>query len=147
MGRLETLLAQVRAQNITKGGRNTPEMFKKLVATSLDAEDRNNATMTPGRAIGGTGATGLNSNDGAGYADMLNEQQAYLGLDAYLQGKPAPTVKSYQQPDAYSFSPATGKANYVPSGTSAQVGGDELMRGIQSASLSKARNRYEQGGK
>lgn len=146
MSNLNMLLAQVHNMPTMRGGPSV-DAIRKTIAQALDAEDKNNASMYPGRAIGGTGDTGLASNDGAGYADMLSGQQAYMGLDAYLQGKPEPNVRQYQQPDAYAVSPATGNANYAPSGTSALAGGDDVLRGIQNATLAKARSRYEQGTK
>jgi hypothetical protein len=41
----------------------------------------------PGRAPGGTGATGLASNDAQGYSDLLNERTEALNLQRGLSGQ------------------------------------------------------------
>lgn len=44
--------------------------------------------QNPGRAIGGSGPTGLASNDSQGWARMLEEQQEYMKLADFASGKP-----------------------------------------------------------
>lgn len=48
----------------------------------------------PGRAPGGTGPTGLLSNDAQGWSDMLNQQTEAVGLDDQLSGRPGPTIRT-----------------------------------------------------
>lgn len=51
-------------------------------------------TQYPGRAIGGSGATGLAKNDSFGYGRMLEGKQARVGLTSFLSsGNPTPDVR------------------------------------------------------
>lgn len=50
--------------------------------------------LNPGRAIGGTGNTGLQSQDGQGWSKMLEEQQEALKIEDYLKGGKGITVKT-----------------------------------------------------
>ena len=51
----------------------------------------------PGRAPGGTGATGLTPNDAQGYSDMLKEQTEELGLRDQMAGRAGPTISERPQ--------------------------------------------------
>jgi hypothetical protein len=57
-------------------------------------EDFENYMHTnPGAAPGGTGKTGLNANDAAGWSKLLERQQQYLADKAELQGQAGPSVR------------------------------------------------------
>lgn len=50
------------------------------------------AGTNPGRAIGGTGSTGLLPNDAAGWSNLVNERNQYAKDTALLSGRAAPTI-------------------------------------------------------
>ena len=68
--KLEEQLARARIGNIEQGWR-----------------------QYPGRKSGGTGMTGLQSNDARGWSQMLNEQTEHLGLQNALAGEEQPTIR------------------------------------------------------
>lgn len=82
----------------------------------------------PGRAIGGSGSTGLTSNDATGYSNMLADQQEYARLQDYMgggegvldvqQGRPLESTRT--------LSTATGRDNSAAFGLPAGVSGASL---------------------
>jgi len=71
----------------------------------------------PGRAIGGTGTTGLQSRDSGGYAHMLESQQAMAGLQNFMKGKSGPNVEVGQLRERHipgGISPASGAFSPIP---------------------------------
>lgn len=98
----------------------------------------------PGRAIGGSGATGLLSNDAQGYSQMLNNQQARLGLQGFLKnGNPEPNVEyGGDLPSTRSLSQATGQNNSAAFGLPSSFGGAELNQLGTDTSSMNALRRY-----
>ena len=81
----------------------------------------------PGRAPGGTGSTGLLSNDRQGYSDMLNQQQQFLQLQDYMGGGSG--VDTAYNPDYTStrtFDPATARDNSAAFGLPSSVSGGAI---------------------
>ena len=87
----------------------------------------------PGRAAGGAGDTGLLPNDAQGYAQMLEGQQAQLGLANFLNGgSPEPNVRLGRElPSTRSLTEATGYNNDIPSSGA----GLESMQALDEASM------------
>lgn len=102
----------------------------------------------PGRAIGGSGSTGLLPNDSGGYAQMLEGQQAQLGLSKFLkEGNPDPNVEyGGNLPSTRSLSQATGSDNSAAFGAPTAFGGTELqsIQGLNSATSAPGYENHNQ---
>lgn len=126
------------------------------------AELSNQWAMNPGRAPGGSGSTGLLSNDAAGWRQMLADQREYAALQDIQRGGTGQQTTRYagSAADPYSvgqaslgsgFSPATGQNNAAAFGLPADVGG-AAVQGIYDA-VKKAKgtpadaNRYLAGNR
>lgn len=89
----------------------------------------------PGRAPGGTGATGLLSNDARGWSQMLNEQTEALGL---MRGR-APMVRFGGYPDRPDLPSTIGVGQ-----TSANPATQAALEGLQSAYAEEENPRRKQ---
>lgn len=103
------------------------------------------AERFPGRAAGGTGITGLTSNDSAGWSQMQADQreQAALGRlssdqlnsndDFSLDRMMLPTYGSADAPSTRTLAPATGRTYRPGPNTSALQSGADSMQAIAKA--------------
>lgn len=142
--------AYLRNPNANPSAMNT---FKQQARGYL-ADQEQLYGMFPGRAAGGSGATGLLPNDAAGYRDMLAGQRAYQGLTNFLQGgSPDMNVVHAGPASVSGISQATGRNNAAAFGNyggqplAAGIGGsniEETMRGLYTASKGKYRGAYGQ---
>jgi len=85
----------------------------------------------PGRRSGGSGLTGLASNDSTGWRDMLNEQQEYQSLQNYMGGK-SPTMNAVHHgsdESAFGALPST----YNPAFQHSAVENNGALSGLQGA--------------
>ena len=82
----------------------TPDQQQRL-AMILGAEQQ-----FPGRAPGGTGPTGLLSNDAQGWSSMLNDQTEGMNLQRADQGQGPLAVKAVQSSGIPSSDPSLGNS-------------------------------------
>lgn len=64
-------------------------------------------TNHPGAAPGGTGDTGLLTNDAQGYSDLLNRRSEAVNLQRDISGKGPLAVKGYSHPMWQNETPST----------------------------------------
>ncbi len=81
--------------------------------------------MNPGRAPGGTGNTGLLSNDASGYGQMLQDQREYAGLQDYMGGGTGQlqTKRMADLGSTRTLDTATGRDNSLAFGLPSGVSG------------------------
>jgi len=97
--------------------------------------------QNPGRAPGGSGSTGLLSNDAQGYTQMLEQQQEFMKLQDFLSGGEGSVNTRYGgelDPIRGGFDPATGRDNREAFGLPAGISGGAL-EGITAAINKKQR--------
>jgi hypothetical protein len=132
-----------KARQISASYRRNPmadptamRVFREQAGQFLGEQNQLNQ-LHPGRAIGGSGSTGLLPNDASGYAQMLEGQQAQAGLAGFLDtGNPEPNVRyGGTLPSTRSLSEATGRDNSAAFGLPGGFGGAELasMRSLDNA--------------
>jgi len=81
----------------------------------------------PGRAVGGSGSTGLLRNDAAGWRTMLQDQKEYAALQAYLNGQgPLDEAVAPDQSSTRTLTPATGQNNRDAFGLPGWMSGSTL---------------------
>ena len=93
----------------------------------------------PGRAPGGTGPTGLLSNDARGWSNMLNEQSEYAGL---MSDKPMSYQEAPYRERHVSAQPTTGTESTLfdldqRSAVPGAPGYDMSLRGLLAAAQRK----------
>lgn len=98
----------------------------------------------PGRKEGGTGSTGLNSNDWQGYRAMLEERIKYAQLKAYFEKYMAATENA-PPPNTSTWNQMTG-TNTAPAGSSSATTGMSMNRGIATAGGTNMQNTFYVNG-
>ena len=93
---LDGLLQAIEAQKRYGGAASGRVGLARQVAMDRMGRMEEGWEQNPGRMPGGSGSTGLASQDSQGWSEMLNEQTEHQQLGNTLQGKPLSIVQLQQ---------------------------------------------------